>query len=81
MIDNTFFHYPHLNFRAKIHTLILFSLSYLTMVLHADFVASRINQVVDHTIFKSWTVSFVFEKSGIDGRVAMFQVGNAVPIS
>ena len=81
MIDNTFFHYPHMNFRAKIHTLLIFSLSYLTMVLHADFVAARIDQVFNHTLTKRCTISRVFDKSGIDGRVAMFQVGNAVPIS
>ena len=51
------------------------------MVLHADFVAARIDQVFNHTLTKRCTISRVFDKSGIDGRVAMFQVGNAVPIS
>ena len=51
------------------------------MVLHADFMTSRIDQVFNHTLTKRRTVSWVFDKSGIDGRVAMFQVGNAVPIS
>ena len=52
---------------------------YLAPVLHSDFMASRVDKVFKHTITKWYTI-ILFWKGCIDGRVAMFQIGNTMPI-
>lgn len=63
----------------KLIAWLIIHVHYLASVLHAHFWASRID-LVHHTITQMYPGSWVFGKSCIDGRVAMFQVGNAVPI-